>query len=58
MATNSEFKRKKKHVSIETDNNHPYIINGIKVMFPVKAYPSQISIMSKVRNFIFKFHFI
>lgn len=29
-----------------------YIIGGVKVEFPVKAYPSQISMMDKVNLFI------
>ena len=45
--------KNKKHISIEVDNNHTYCINGIEVIFPVKAYPSQISIMSKVWFVVF-----
>ena len=29
---------------------HEYTISGVKVMFPVKAYPSQIAMMAKIIN--------
>ena len=28
-----------------------YMINGVRVEFPAKAYPSQIAMMEKVNNF-------
>ena len=31
-------------------NPHTYTMNGVEVSFPAKAYPSQVAMMSKVRN--------
>ena len=32
-------------------SHHVYMINGVRVEFPAKAYPSQIAMMEKVNNF-------
>jgi hypothetical protein len=31
-------------------NPHTYTINGVEVLFPAKAYPSQVAMMSKVNH--------
>ena len=35
-------------VKVEVDTSHKYCINGFSISFPVKAYPTQITMMNKV----------
>lgn len=35
-------------VKVEVDASHKYCINGFSISFPVKAYPTQITMMNKV----------
>lgn len=35
-------------VKVEVDTSHMYCINGFSISFPVKAYPTQITMMNKV----------
>ena len=37
-------------VSVDMMTPHEYIISGVKVFFPVKAYPSQVAMMAKIIN--------
>ena len=39
-------------VKVEVDTSHKYCINGFSISFPVKAYPTQITMMNKVRILI------
>ena len=39
-------------------DGHIYFINGVKVPFPVKAYPQQITMMNKVVTIFLYFFYL
>ncbi|XP_065682986.1 Fanconi anemia group J protein homolog isoform X2 [Hydra vulgaris] len=57
MSNHLKKKNTEKEINLKSDidaNHYQYCISGVNVKFPVKAYPTQISLMSKILQSIQK----